>query len=75
RIALAEGEAARFLKILKEYQRAPAVTRQRLYLETIERVLAGTEKFIIDPAVGGNLMPFLPLGDLIELEQPVEGEE
>ncbi|MCL0092445.1 FtsH protease activity modulator HflK [Dehalococcoidia bacterium] len=75
RIALAEGEAARFLKILKEYQRAPTVTRQRLFLETIERVLAGTEKFIIDPAVGGNLMPFLPLGDVIELEQPVEGEE
>ena len=75
RIALAKGEAARFLKILKEYQMAPAVTRQRLYLETIERVLAGVEKIIIDPAVGGNLMPFLPLGDLIELEQPVGGEE
>ncbi len=43
---------------------APAVTRQRLYLETIERVLVGTEKIIIDPAVGGNLMPFLPLRDL-----------
>ncbi len=64
RIALAEGDTARFLKIFREYQMAPAVTRQRLYLETIERVLAGTEKIIIDPAVGGNLMPFLPLGDL-----------
>ncbi len=64
RIALAEGDTARFLKILAEYQMAPAVTRQRLYLETIERVLAGTEKIIIDPAVGGNLMPFLPLRDL-----------
>jgi len=75
RIALAEGEAERFIQILEEYRKAPAVTRQRLFLETIERVLAGTEKFIIDPAVGGNLMPFLPLGDLIELERPVEGEE
>lgn len=75
RIALAEGDAERFLLILEEYRMAPAVTRQRLYLETIERVLAGTEKFIIDPAVGGNLMPFLPLGDLIELEQPAGGEE
>ncbi len=64
RIALAEGDTARFLKIFREYQMAPVVTRQRLYLETIERVLAGTEKIIIDPAVGGNLMPFLPLGDL-----------
>ncbi|HSV30498.1 MAG TPA: FtsH protease activity modulator HflK [Atribacteraceae bacterium] len=75
RIALAEGEAARFGKILEEYRKAPAVTRQRLFLETIERVLAETENFIIDPAVGGNLMPFLPLGDLIELEEPAEGEE
>jgi len=75
RIALAEGEAERFIQILEEYRKAPAVTRQRLFLETIERVLAGTEIFIIDPAVGGNLMPFLPLGDLIELERPVEGEE
>jgi membrane protease subunit HflK len=64
RIALAEGEAERFIKILEEYRRAPEVTRQRLFLETIERVLAGTEKFIIDPAVGGGLLQFLPLVDL-----------
>ena len=75
RIALAVGEAGRFVKVLKEYQKAPAVTRERLFLETIERVLAGTEKFIIDPAVGGNLMPFLPLGDVIGIEKPVGGEE
>jgi len=64
RIALARGDAERFLKILEEYRMAPTVTRQRLYLEMIERVLPGTEKIIIDPAVGGNLMPFLPLRDL-----------
>jgi membrane protease subunit HflK len=75
RIALAEGEAERFIRILEEYQKAPEVTRQRLFLEVIERVLARTEKFIIDPAVGGNLMPFLPLEDLIELERPAGGEE
>ncbi len=61
RIALAEGEAERFIKILAEYRKAPVVTRQRLFLEMIERVLAGTEKFIIDPAVGGGLIQFLPL--------------
>jgi membrane protease subunit HflK len=64
RIALAEGEAERFIKILEEYRRAPEVTRQRLFLEAMERVLAGTEKFIIDPAVGGGLLQFLPLVDL-----------
>jgi len=68
RIALAEGDAARFLQLLEEYQRAPKVTRERLYLETIERVLAESEKFIIDPEVGGNILQFLPLTD-IELER------
>ncbi|MCD5397466.1 FtsH protease activity modulator HflK [candidate division NPL-UPA2 bacterium] len=63
KIALAQGEAERFIKVLQEYQKAPAVTRQRLFLETIERVLAETEKFIIDPAVGGGLLQFLPLRD------------
>jgi len=61
RIALARGDAERFLKLLEEYRKAPVVTRQRIFLEMIERVLLGTEKIIIDPAVGGNLMPFLPL--------------
>ena len=64
RIALAQGEAERFIKVLQEYQKAPAVTRQRLFLETMEQVLAETEKFIIDPAIGGGLLQFLPLRDL-----------
>jgi membrane protease subunit HflK len=64
RIALAEGEAQRFTLVLEEYRRAPEVTRRRLFLEAIERILAGTEKFIIDPAVGGGLIQFLPLVDL-----------
>ena len=64
RIALAEGEAERFIKILTEYRKAPFVTRQRLFLETIERALTGTEKFIIDPATGGNMLQFLPLTGL-----------
>lgn len=75
RIALAEGEAERFLKILEEYRKAEAVTRQRLYLETIERVLAGTKKFIIDPQVGGKVMQFLPLTELPGLEKLQEAEE
>lgn len=62
RVVLAEGESERFNKILKEYRKAPAVTRQRVFLETMEDVLDGdVKKFIIDPQVGGNLLPFLPL--------------
>ena len=62
RVLRAEGDTAKFLEVLEEYLKAPAVTRERLYLETIEQVLADIEKFIIDPQVGGgNLLQFLPL--------------
>ena len=47
-VANAEGEAERFLKLLTEYERAPGVTRERLYLETIERVLKSSRKVILD---------------------------
>jgi len=62
RILRAEGDTDRFLKILDEYQKAKTVTRERLYLEMVESVLAGTEKFVIDPkAGGGNLLQHLVL--------------
>ena len=48
KIANAEGEAERFLKLLTEYERAPGVTRERLYLETIERVLKSSRKVMLD---------------------------
>lgn len=63
RVRRAQGEAERFLAILNEYQKARDVTRERLYLETMERVLEPTKKYIIDArASGGNLMQFLPIG-------------
>ncbi len=62
-VARAEGEANRFTQIYTEYQKAPDVTRQRLYFEAIEGVLANTEKVIID-VQGGNNMMFLPLDKL-----------
>ncbi|MBN4069607.1 MAG: FtsH protease activity modulator HflK [Alkaliphilus sp.] len=69
RISLAEGSAGRFLAVLEEYEKAPIVTRRRLYLEMIERVLPGVEKIIIDPqTAGGNLMQFLPLKDFMSEE-------
>ena len=63
RVEKATGEANRFLAILKEYKKAPEVTRQRLYLETMEEVLPGVKKFIVDSSSGGNLLQFLPLTD------------
>ncbi|PRY94701.1 protease FtsH subunit HflK [Hasllibacter halocynthiae] len=65
----AEGEAARFTSILAEYQRAPEVTRTRLYLETLEEVFGRVDKIILDEAVsggqgGGGVVPYLPLNEL-----------
>ena len=61
RINHAQGDADRFLAVLKEYEKAKDVTRKRLYLETMEQILPGIRKFVIDPEVGGNLLQFLPL--------------
>lgn len=58
-IAEATGQTARFLKIQEQYQKAPDVTRTRLYLETMERVFAGANKIIIDSNVG--IVPYLSL--------------
>ncbi|QGM99168.1 FtsH protease activity modulator HflK [Methylocystis parvus] len=62
-VAEARGQAARFEKIYDQYKNAPALTRQRLYIETMERVLGGAEKVILDdPAKGGaSVAPFVPL--------------
>ena len=71
-IADAEGEADRFVYILQEYARAPAVTRQRMYLETLEQVLGSSTKVLLDSEGGGNLI-YLPLDRLMERrpsEQP-----
>ena len=60
-IAKAEGETARFLSVLEEYRKAPDVTRIRLYLEAMEKVLPGITKFIVGPDTGGNLLQLLNL--------------
>jgi modulator of FtsH protease HflK len=65
KIADAEGEAARFSKLLAEYERAPAVTRQRLYLETVESVLGGSKKVVLDTKGAGNML-YLPIDKLME---------
>jgi modulator of FtsH protease HflK len=63
-VAEATGQAARFLKVYEEYKKAPEVTRRRMYLETMERVLGGTDKIILDSKGGQGVLPFLPLDQL-----------
>lgn len=61
----AEGQAARFLSIYQQYVLAPEVTRKRLYLETMEEVLGGTDKVLLDKsATDGGVLPYLPLPEL-----------
>jgi len=68
-IADADGQTQRFLALAAEYQRAPAVTRERLYLETIEQVLASSAKIIVDVEGTGNMI-YLPIDKLLELRSP-----
>ncbi|PLY12262.1 MAG: FtsH protease activity modulator HflK [Sedimenticola sp.] len=64
-IAESTGEASRFLAVLAEYEKAPEVTRQRLYLDTVEEVMAKSNKVIVD-AKGGNSLMYLPLDKMIQ---------
>jgi membrane protease subunit HflK len=72
-VAEATGQTARFVKVYDEYKKAPAVTRLRMYLETMERVFAGTEKFIYDAGTGPGVVPYLPLNELNRRPQPPAG--
>jgi membrane protease subunit HflK len=65
-IANAEGEASRFRQVLSEYNRAPGVTRERLYLDAVQQVLSNTSKIIVDQKSGNNLL-FLPLDKVLQL--------
>jgi membrane protease subunit HflK len=63
-VAEASGQAARFLQVFEEYKKAPDVTRQRMFLETMERVMGGTDKIILDSKGGQGVVPYLPLDQL-----------
>jgi membrane protease subunit HflK len=65
-IAQAQGEAARFVSVYTAYRQAEDVTKQRLYLETMEQILRGVNKIVIDQALAGGqgVVPFLPLNEL-----------
>jgi modulator of FtsH protease HflK len=72
-VNVAQGETARFISVYDEYVKAPEVTRRRLYLETMEKVLGGMNKVILD-GVGGEagqgVVPFLPLNELGRMTTP-----
>ena len=64
-VARSQGEAQRFTQLLAEYQRSPDVTRERLYLETLQEVLSNSSKVLLD-VEGGNNMMYLPLDQILQ---------
>lgn len=71
-VARAQGDAQRFLSVYEAYKAAPEITRQRLYLETMEEVLRATQKVIIDPTAEG-IVPYLPLPEIRRQSVPATG--
>src|SRR3974390_2337196 len=71
-IAEARGQSARFLKVYDEYAKAKDVTRERIYLETMEHIFGGSEKLVFDGGAAGTagVVPYLPLGELTPRRQP-----
>ena len=67
-IAQAEGDASRFKQVLAEYSKAPQVTRERMYQDTMQQILSNTTKVLIDDKQGGNLL-YLPLDKLMNMTQ------
>ncbi len=68
-VAKAEGEASRFISIYNEYAQAKEVTQERMYLETMEKVMADIDKVIIDKNAGSGVVPYLPLPELKKRRQ------
>jgi membrane protease subunit HflK len=69
-IALATGHAQRFISVYDQYKANPGVTSRRLYLETMERILSNMNKVLVDNSAGNGTIPYLPLDQLINGQQP-----
>ena len=69
-IANAEGDASRFKQILVEYEKAPAVTRERMYIDMMQQILSSSTKVLVDQKSGGNNLLYLPLDKLIQSTNP-----
>ena len=72
-IADATGQTARFLSVYEQYKKSPEVTRKRMYLETMEGVMGGADKIIIDSKSGQGVVPYLPLDQLTTKPKTTEG--
>jgi modulator of FtsH protease HflK len=68
--AQAQGEAQRFISVFDQYKRAPEVTRRRIYLETMQDILANMNKVILDNRGGQGVVPYLPLPELRQQNRP-----
>ena len=69
-VAEADGEAQRFVKLYNEYRKAPEVTRERLYLNSVEAVMSNVSKVLID-VEGGNNMMYIPLDKMVSQSSAV----
>jgi membrane protease subunit HflK len=68
--ANAEGDASRFKQILVEYEKAPGVTRERMYIDMMQQILSSSTKVMVDQKSGGNNLLYLPLDKLIQSTNP-----
>ena len=67
-VSTAQGDAARFRQILAEYEKAPQVTRERMYLDTVQQILSSTTKIVVDQKGGNNLL-YLPIDKIMQMSQ------
>jgi membrane protease subunit HflK len=67
-VSTAQGDASRFRQVLAEYEKAPAVTRERMYLDTMQQILTSTTKIVVDQKNGQNLL-YLPLDRIMQMSQ------
>ncbi len=74
RIAEATGAAQRFLAVYEQYRQDKDITRRRMYLETMEEVLSGMDKVLIEPSASGGVVPYLPLNELTKTRTPGAGQ-
>ena len=75
RVIRAQGDATKFLDVLKAYRKAKEVTRERLYLETLDKVLPGREKYILPPEGKGSVLKWLPLKETIAVKEEKKEEK
>ena len=68
-IERAEGDASRFRQIVAEYNKAPGVTRDRLYLDAVQEIMSNTSKIVVDQKGGNNLL-YLPLDKIMQMAAP-----